>query len=151
MPKLDLSALPVRSGSGYLPPFDGPVLARSWRAVAAAGGLCQFGAKLVTLESGAWSSQRHWHTHEDEMLVMLAGEAVLVEENAETLFTPGDIACFPAGIANGHHLQNRSALPCHGGTRAPWRQCNRRGRAKCAGLPKGIAHGPYHLRGPWAR
>jgi uncharacterized cupin superfamily protein len=88
------------------------VLARSWRAVAAAGGLCQFGANLVTLESGAWSSQRHWHTHEDEMLVMLAGEAVLVEENAETLLTPGDIACFPAGVANGHHLQNRSALPC---------------------------------------
>lgn len=112
MPKIDVTALPVRSGSGYLPPFDGPVLARSWRAVAAAGGLCQFGANLVTLESGAWSSQRHWHTHEDEMLVMLAGEAVLVEENGETLLGPGDIACFPAGVANGHHLQNRSALPC---------------------------------------
>jgi uncharacterized cupin superfamily protein len=112
MPKLDLSTLPVLTGSGYLPPFDGPVLARSRLAVAAAGGLCQFGANLVTLAAGGWSSQRHWHTHEDEMLVMLAGEAVLVEDDGEVLLKPGDIACFPAGVPNGHHLQNRSALPC---------------------------------------
>ncbi len=112
MPKIDLSALPVNSGSSYLPPFDGPVLTRTWVAVAAAAGLCRFGANLVTLAAGAWSSQRHWHSHEDEMVVMLAGEAVLVEEDGETLLRPGDIACFPAGVANGHHLQNRSALPC---------------------------------------
>lgn len=112
MPKLDLSALPVLTGSRYLPPYDAPVLARSWLAVAAVGGLTQFGANLVTLESGAWSSQRHWHTHEDEMLVMLAGEAVLVEDDSETLLKPGDIACFAAGVACGHHLQNRSGRPC---------------------------------------
>ena len=112
MPKLDLSALPVNTGSNYLPPFDGRVLARSWQAVAAAGGLCQFGANLVTLESGAWSSQRHWHSHEDEMLVVLAGQAVLVEDDGESLLKPGDIACFPAGVSNGHHLQNRSSKPC---------------------------------------
>jgi uncharacterized cupin superfamily protein len=80
--------------------------------VAAAGGLTQFGANLVTMAPGAWSSQRHWHSHEDEMVVMLAGEAVLVEEDGETIMKPGDIACFPAGAPNGHHLQNRSALPC---------------------------------------
>lgn len=112
MPKLDLSALPVLTGSSYLPPYDQAVLARSRLAVAAAGGLTQFGANLVTLAAGAWSSQRHWHSHEDEMLVMLAGEAVLVEEDSELLLKPGDIACFPAGVANGHHLQNRSARPC---------------------------------------
>ena len=113
MPKLDLSTLPVRSGSGYPLPFDGPVLARTWRAVASAGGLCQFGANLVTLAPGAWSSQRHWHSHEDEMVVMLAGEAMLVEDESEVLLKPGDIACFPAGVPNGHHLQNRSDQPCH--------------------------------------
>jgi uncharacterized cupin superfamily protein len=112
MPKIDVTALPVRTGSNYLPPYDGPVLGRTWVAVAAAAGLCRFGANLVTLESGAWSSQRHWHSHEDEMVVMLSGEAVLVEGDGETTLRPGDIACFPAGVANGHHLQNRSALPC---------------------------------------
>lgn len=112
MPKLDLAALPVRSGSGYLPPYHEPVLARSWQAVGAAGGITQFGANLVTLAPGAWSSQRHWHSHEDEMVVMLSGEAVLVEDGGETPLGPGDIACFPAGVPNGHHLQNRTALPC---------------------------------------
>jgi uncharacterized cupin superfamily protein len=112
MPKIDVDALPVNRGSNYLPPYQHQVLARSWQAVAAAGGLTQFGANLVVLPAGAWSSQRHWHTHEDEMVVMLDGEAVLVEDDGETLLRAGDIACFPAGAPNGHHLQNRSAAPC---------------------------------------
>jgi uncharacterized cupin superfamily protein len=112
MPKIDLAALPVHTGSNYLLPYRDQVLARRWQAVASGGGVTQFGANLVTLPAGAWSSQRHWHSHEDEMVVMLAGEAVLVEEDGETLLAPGDIACFPAGVPNGHHLQNRSAMPC---------------------------------------
>lgn len=112
MPKIDCTSLPVNAGSHYLPPHHLPVAGRRWQAVAAAGGLTQFGANLVTLAPGAWSSQRHWHSHEDEMLVVLEGEAVLVEDDGETVLKPGDIACFPAGVANGHHLQNRSALPC---------------------------------------
>ncbi len=112
MPRLALADLPVISHSSYLPPHQLAVAGRSWQAVAAAGGLTQFGANLVTLAPGAWASQRHWHSHEDELVVMLAGEAVLVEDGGETLLRPGDIACFPAGVANGHHLQNRSDQPC---------------------------------------
>jgi uncharacterized cupin superfamily protein len=112
MPRIDPTHVPVNSGSGYLPPHHLPVAERTWQAVGAAGGLTQFGANLVVLAPGAWSSQRHWHSHEDEMLVLLEGEAVLVEEDGETLLRPGDIACFPAGAANGHHLQNRAARPC---------------------------------------
>jgi uncharacterized cupin superfamily protein len=112
MPKIDIRALPVRTGSNYLPPHEQAVAGRAWAAAGAAGGLTQFGANLVTLAPGAWSSQRHWHSHEDELVVMLSGEAVLVEDGGETRLVPGDIACFPAGVANGHHLQNRSASPC---------------------------------------
>ncbi|MFZ4382017.1 MAG: cupin domain-containing protein [Sandarakinorhabdus sp.] len=112
MPKIDTTTLPVRTGSNYLPPHDQAVAGRTWQAVALAGGITQFGANLVTLPPGAWSSQRHWHSHEDEMLVMLSGEAVLVEDDGETPLRPGDIACFPAGARNGHHLQNRSNAPC---------------------------------------
>ncbi|WP_310497055.1 cupin domain-containing protein [Sandarakinorhabdus sp.] len=111
MPKVDPAALPVLTGSGYLPPYDSEVAGRSRVAVGEEGGLSQFGANLVTLAPGAWSSQRHWHSHEDEMVVMISGEAVLVEEEGETLLRPGDIAIFPAGAANGHHLQNRSNQP----------------------------------------
>lgn len=112
MPKIVTVALPVHTGSNYLPPHGEPAAGRARQAVAAAGGLTQFGANIVTLPPGAWSSQRHWHSHEDELVVMLAGEAVLVEDDGETRLIAGDVACFPAGVANAHHLQNRSAAPC---------------------------------------
>ena len=101
--------MPVISHSGYLPPYKAAVAGRSWQAVGTAGGLSQFGANLVTLAPGAWSSQRHWHMAEDELVVLLTGELVLVEDDGETALGPGDIATFKAGVANGHHLQNRSA------------------------------------------
>lgn len=109
MPNIDPARLPVISQIGYLPAYKPAVAGRSWQAVGTAGGLSQFGANLVTLVPGAWSSQRHWHTAEDELVVMLAGELVLVEDGGETVMRPGDIATFKAGVANGHHLQNRGS------------------------------------------
>ncbi len=111
MPKIDLATLPVNTGSGYLPPYREAVSGRAWQMVAAAGGLTQFGANFVTLQPGGWSSQRHWHSAEDEMVVILSGEVVLVEEGSETPLKPGDIATFKAGTPNGHHLQNRTSAP----------------------------------------
>lgn len=111
MPRIDPAALPDISRSGYLEPYRVAVAGRRWKAIAEAGGLTQFGVNLVTLAPGAWSSQRHWHTAEDEMVVMLSGQAVLVEDSSETPMRPGDIATFPAGAPNGHHLQNRSESP----------------------------------------
>jgi uncharacterized cupin superfamily protein len=108
MPKIDPARLPSIASTGYLPPYDRDVAGRSRVAVGAAGGLDQFGANLVRLEPGAWSSQRHWHMGEDELVVMLTGTLILVEEGSETPMHPGDIATFKAGVANGHHLQNRS-------------------------------------------
>ncbi len=111
MPRIPADTLPIRTGSDYLPPYRDAVAGRSWVAVAAAGGLTQFGANFVTLQPGGWSSQRHWHTAEDEMVVMLTGELVLVESDQETPLKPGDIATFKAGTPNGHHLQNRTTTP----------------------------------------
>jgi uncharacterized cupin superfamily protein len=109
MPKIDVSAVPEISGSGYPAPFRDPVIGRHSRPLGDAGGLTQFGVKLVRLEPGAASSQRHWHEAEDEFVYMLEGELMLVESNGETRMLPGDAATFPAGVANGHHLVNRSA------------------------------------------
>jgi uncharacterized cupin superfamily protein len=67
------------------------------------------GVNLVRLAPGAWSSQRHWHTHEDEFVYVLTGELVLVTDDGEELLASGDCAAFPAGERNGHCLQNRSA------------------------------------------
>lgn len=106
MPKIDLDAIPVTRRTGYPPPHDGAVAGRSWQELGA--GLTDMGVNLVTLEPGAASSQRHWHSAEDELVYMVAGEAVLVEDGGETTLRRGDAAVFPKGVANGHHLVNRS-------------------------------------------
>ena len=112
MPRIDLSTLPVRTESSYPPPHDLPIAGRrAGTEVARSGGLAGFGAWRVTVDPGGWSSQRHWHSHEDELVVMLSGELMLVEEGVETPMTTGDMAVFPAGNANGHHLVNRTDKP----------------------------------------
>ena len=105
----ELTAAPARSGSGYPPPFDAPCATRTRRRLGAAGGLVDFGVNLMTLPPGAWSSQRHWHSHEDEFVHVLAGEVTLIEDAGETLLRAGDSAAFPKGSGDGHHLINRSA------------------------------------------
>jgi uncharacterized cupin superfamily protein len=112
MPKLDLDAIEQSNRTGYPPPFAEPMAKRWYRRIAPAAGLEDFGVSHVTLEPGGISSQRHWHESEDELVVMIEGEAVLVEDKGETVMRPGDLAVFPKGVANGHHLVNRSDAPC---------------------------------------
>ena len=112
MPKVDLAAAERTNRTGYPPPLDQPVAGRHYRRLAKVAGLSDFGVSDVTLDPGAWSSQRHWHAEEDELVVMLEGEAVLVEESVETVLRAGDIAAFPKGVANAHHLINRGRAPC---------------------------------------
>jgi uncharacterized cupin superfamily protein len=108
MPKIDLESAPVRTGTSYPPPHDAPCLNRARRQLGDAAGLTQFGVNLLTLPPGAWSSQRHWHSHEDEFVWVLAGEGVLITDAGEQPLRPGDCAGFPAGARDGHHIQNRS-------------------------------------------
>ena len=63
----------------------------------------------MALPPGGWSSQRHWHSDEDEFVYVLTGELTLVEDEGEVLLRAGDCAAFPKGTGNGHHLQNRSS------------------------------------------
>jgi uncharacterized cupin superfamily protein len=112
MPKIILDAIPQSDATGYPPPFDAEVQGRWYRRLAPATGLTDFGASHVVLKPGAWSSQRHWHDGEDEMVIMLSGEAVLIEDDGETMMKPGDVAAWPKGNTNGHHLVNRSDSDC---------------------------------------
>ena len=112
MPKIELDSIEQTNRTGYPPPFDEPVAGRWQRKIGQASRLTALGARHVVLEPGAWSSQRHWHEGEDELLVMLSGTAVLVEDDGEVELTAGDIAAWPMGDRNGHHLINRGAEPC---------------------------------------
>lgn len=112
MPKLDLSAIPQTNRTGYPREYAAEVAGRWVRRLAPVAGFSLLGASHVVLKPGAWSSQRHWHDGEDEMVLMLSGEAVLVEDDARTVLRGGDVAVFPAGVANGHHLVNESDGDC---------------------------------------
>jgi uncharacterized cupin superfamily protein len=107
LPALDPMTVAERKGSGYPKPYNEPCMARSKRALGDAAGLVSIGVNLVRLEPGAWSSQRHWHSRDDEFVYVLEGELALVTEAGEQTLTPGMAAGFPAGKADGHHLINR--------------------------------------------
>jgi uncharacterized cupin superfamily protein len=113
MPKLDLDAIPQVNRTGYPPPFDAAVQGRWYRRLAPAAGLTAFGASHVVLKPGAWSSQRHFHYGEDELVVMLSGEAVLIEDDTRTVLRAGDVCAWAKGVENGHHLINESAEDCY--------------------------------------
>ena len=112
MPKVNLEAVSPSNATGYPDPFHKEVQGRWWKRIAPLAGLTEMGASHVTLEPGAWSSQRHWHEDEDELVVMLSGTAVLVEDEGESDVTAGDVLAWPKGVRNGHNLINRSGHPC---------------------------------------
>jgi uncharacterized cupin superfamily protein len=112
MPKIDLDAIEQTDRTGYPMPYAAQMTKRLYRRLAPAAGLTDFGASHVVLEPGGISSQRHWHEGEDELVVILSGEAVLIEDEGETVMRAGELAAFPKGVPNGHHLVNRSGRPC---------------------------------------
>jgi len=126
MKKLDIASIPAETGSNYPAPFDAPVRAQVCRRLGRAGGLTQFGVNLTRLAPGVWSSQRHWHSHEDEFVFVVEGELTLVTDAGEEVLRAGDAAAFKAGDADGHHLINRSgrdALVLEIGARDPRDAC----------------------------
>jgi len=120
--KISLNEVKTVSGSRYPAPYGEPCAGRFRRCLGDAAGLTQFGVNLTRLPSGGWSSQRHWHTAEDEFVYIVQGEVVLVTDAGEETLRAGDCAGFKAGTEDGHHLQNRStedAIVLEVGSRRP--------------------------------
>jgi len=112
MPKLDIAAVPPVEGSDYPPPFAAAASGRLVRDLAAAAGLEDFVATHVTIPPGGWSSQRHWHEGEDEIVVVLSGTATLVDDGGAHPMHAGEVAIFPKRDGNAHHLRNDGDVPC---------------------------------------
>lgn len=106
--KIDVDAAPTRFGTSFPPPYDVQCLGRRRYRLGEAAGLKQFGVNLLRLPAGQWSSQRHWHESDDELIYVLEGEVTLVTDAGEEVLRAGDCAGFKAGERDGHHLQNRS-------------------------------------------
>jgi len=108
VPKIDIDNAPTGHGTGYPEEFAAPCKPRRRWRLGDAVGLDQFGVNLLRLPAGAWSSQRHWHSAEDEFVWVVEGEVVLIEDDGETRLVAGDCAGFKAGVPNGHKIENRS-------------------------------------------
>ena len=107
-PALDPATLESRKGSSYPTPFRAAVAGREKRILGDALGLTNFGVNLVRLPPGSTSSQRHWHSKEDEFVYVVEGEVTLITDAGPQVLTTGMVAGFPGGRADGHHLVNRS-------------------------------------------
>ena len=110
MPTINIAACPLVKGSSYPSPYDEPCRNKQSQALGQAPDLTQFGVNLVRIEPGAWSSQRHWHVHEDEFVWVLEGEIILVTDAGREMLHAGDCAGFKAGVKDGHHFINESAV-----------------------------------------
>jgi Cupin domain len=76
MPKIAIDNVPLDRSTGYPPPFNKAVEGRQRKRIGRTAGLTQFGVNICTLKPGAFSSQRHWHENEDELVYVLEGEVV---------------------------------------------------------------------------
>lgn len=101
----------ARTASNYPPPFSERVRGRRKRPLGDAFGLGQFGVNLTELPPGSTTALRHWHSAEDELVYVIEGEVVLITDAGEEVMRAGDCVGFKAGVADGHHLVNRSSLP----------------------------------------
>ena len=102
MPRIDTPK--IEEGDDEIGRFRAELLSDS-------GGLTQFGAFVETLWPGGRTSKSHWHRSEDEMVYVLDGVATLIEGGAVSEVQPGQAACFKAGVAVGHHMENRTDAP----------------------------------------
>ena len=106
LPKLDMTLW--RTGAGEINPvFQNSTGPFAELVLGDQAALTQFGVRIERLPPGSQSSERHWHQTEDELVYVLSGELVLVEDE-EQLLRAGEAAAWPAGKPVAHCLVNRS-------------------------------------------
>ena len=110
-PALDPQTIKPVVGTRYPSEFAAFSKARAKRALTSALGLTQFGVNVTELPPGSASALRHWHSHEDEFVYVLSGEATLVTGQGVQTLSAGMCAGFPAGVEDGHCIENRSGAP----------------------------------------
>ncbi|MBY8976544.1 GNAT family N-acetyltransferase [Rhodobacteraceae bacterium NNCM2] len=106
-----LAAAEVAHWSGAIHPVDASNAARARRKQPLGDpfGLTDFGVNRVEVDPGIRSTVQHFHSHEDEFVLVLDGDFILHLDGREVALTAGDCAGFPAGEGPAHVLENRGA------------------------------------------
>jgi uncharacterized cupin superfamily protein len=104
---IHIDDIPEHRGTGYPPPHDARCRDRHFKRLALSAGISQFGVNLTRLPPGAWASQRHAHSHEEEFILMQQGRAVWIDDDGEREIGPGDMVGVPCD-GNAHTIVNRS-------------------------------------------
>lgn len=107
-PAVAIESVPQETGSAWPPELAARIGGRAKRKLGDVYGLSQFGVNDVTLAPGARSALRHWHTREDEFVLVLEGVATLETNAGLQELTAGMCVGFPAANPDGHALVNRS-------------------------------------------
>ncbi|MBQ2262086.1 MAG: cupin domain-containing protein [Loktanella sp.] len=102
-----LGHVKVEHGNPIYPePFRNLVDGLVRKRLGDAFGLGAFGVNLVELQPGYATSQKHWHSVQDELVFVLEGHLRLVTDQFELDLGPGDYFGFKGGVSNGHHFMN---------------------------------------------
>jgi uncharacterized cupin superfamily protein len=75
-------------------------------------GATRLGYVLGRLDPGVSYCPYHWHTREEEMLVVWRGAATLRTPAGTFAVRAGDVVAFPTGESGAHRLTNESDAPC---------------------------------------
>ena len=71
----------------------------------------QLGASLYELPPGETAFPYHWHSGNEELLIVVAGEPSLRTEDGWRQLQEGEVVSFPRGGRGAHQVTNRSSQP----------------------------------------
>ncbi len=81
------------------------------KALCDIGGVSKIGVGLLELSPESNTKPAHYHSHEEEHLLVLSGSAQLHLGDEVFELVPGSYVCFPAGQEVFHHLHNHTNFP----------------------------------------
>jgi uncharacterized cupin superfamily protein len=74
-------------------------------------GSASIGLNIQTVPPGNFSSRRHRHLFQEEILIVMSGSGLLHHGQQQVPVGPGDAVCYLAGDPEAHAFENTGAVP----------------------------------------
>jgi uncharacterized cupin superfamily protein len=102
---MPIRKLNVRDVAPFEYGFEPPIAARM-TDIGRALGSVSIGLAIQTVRPGYWSSRRHRHVFQEEILVVMAGSGTLHHGDERLPVGPGDAVCYLPGDPEPHAFEN---------------------------------------------